>query len=137
VHCSGEYFGAERYVMAEMGGPVVHVIDDDAAVRESFEALLIVSGYAVETYGSAEDYLARAGVAGGCVLLDIHMPGMNGLDLLRELTRRHRRGPVLILTAARDERLRDHALELGAVAFLTKPVTQARLLAALREAIPA
>ena len=120
--------------MAEIGGPVVHVIDDDAAVRESLEALLIVSGYAVETHGSAEDYLARSDVADGCVLLDIHMPGMNGLDLLRNLTRR---GPVLILTASWDERLRDRALELGAVAFLTKPVTQARLLAALREAMSA
>ena len=123
--------------MTEIDGPIVHIIDDDAAVRESLEALLTVLGYSVETYGSAEDYLERSEVNDGCVLLDVHMPGMNGLDLLRELTRRRRRSPVLILTASRDERLRDHALELGAVAFLTKPVTQARLLAALREAISA
>jgi FixJ family two-component response regulator len=123
--------------MTEIDGPIVHIIDDDAAVRESLEALLTVLGYSVETYGSAEDYLERSEVIDGCVLLDVHMPGMNGLDLLRELTRRRRRSPVLILTASRDERLRDHALELGAVAFLTKPVTQARLLAALREAISA
>ena len=123
--------------MAEIDGPIVHIIDDDAAVRESLEALLTVLGYSVETYDSAEDYLERSEVTDGCVLLDVHMPGMNGLDLLRELTRRRRRSPVLILTASRDERLRDHALELGAVAFLTKPVTQARLLAALREAISA
>jgi FixJ family two-component response regulator len=123
--------------MTEIDGPIVHIIDDDAAVRESLEALLTVSGYSVETYGSAEAYLERSEVNDGCVLLDVHMPGMNGLDLLRELTRRRRRSPVLILTASRDERLRDHALELGAVAFLTKPVTQARLLAALREAISA
>ena len=123
--------------MAEIDGPIVHIIDDDAAVRESLEALLTVLGYSVETYGSAEAYLERSEVSDGCVLLDVHMPGMNGLDLLRELARRRRRSPVLILTASRDERLRDHALELGAVAFLTKPVTQARLLAALREAISA
>ena len=123
--------------MTEIDGPIVHIIDDDAAVRELLEALLTVLGYSVETYGSAEDYLERSEVNDGCVLLDVHMPGMNGLDLLRELTRRRRRSPVLILTASRDERLRDHALELGAVAFLTKPVTQARLLAALREAISA
>ena len=123
--------------MAEIDGPIVHIIDDDAAVRESLEALLTVSGYSVETYNSAEDYLEWSEVTDGCVLLDVHMPGMNGLDLLRELTLRRRCSPVLILTASRDERLRDHALELGAVAFLTKPVTQARLLAALREAISA
>ena len=123
--------------MAEIDGPIVHIIDDDAAVRESLEALLTVLGYSVETYGSAEAYLERSEVNDGCVLLDVHMPGMNGLDLLRELARRRRRSPVLILTASRDERLRDHSLELGAVAFLTKPVTQARLLAALREAISA
>jgi FixJ family two-component response regulator len=123
--------------MTEIDGPIVHIIDDDAAVRESLEALLTVLGYSVETYGSAEAYLERSEVNDGCVLLDVHMPGMNGLDLLRELARRRRRSPVLILTASRDERLRDHALELGAVAFLTKPVTQARLLAALREAISA
>ena len=123
--------------MTEIDGPIVHIIDDDAAVRESLEALLTVLGYSVETYGSAEAYLERSEVNDGCVLLDVHMPGMNGLDLLRELARRRRRSPVLILTASRDERLRDHALELGAVAFLTKPVTHARLLAALREAISA
>lgn len=123
--------------MTKIDLPVVHVIDDDAAVRESLDALLTVLGFFVETYDSAEAYLERSEDTCGCVLLDLHMPGMDGLGLLRELVLRRRSLPVLILSAARDERLRDHAIELGAVAFLTKPVTRTRLLAALREVIRA
>jgi FixJ family two-component response regulator len=112
----------------------VHIIDDDSAVRESLEALLVVSGFEVETYGSAEDYLARGDGADGCIVLDIHMPGMGGLDLLQILAGRERRVPVLVLTASREPRLEERALELGASAFLTKPVREATLVAALRTA---
>jgi two-component system response regulator FixJ len=116
------------------GTCIVHVIDDDEAVRESLEALLIVSGFAVETYGSAEEYLAVADAADGCLLLDIHMPGMGGLDLLQELAHRQQRLPVLVLTATRKARLKERALELGAIAVLTKPVPEAALVEALRRA---
>ena len=113
---------------------MVHVIDDDAAVRELLEALLVVSGFEVETYGSAEDYLARGDGMDGCIVLDIHMPGMGGLDLLQILAGRERRVPVLVLTASREPRLEERALELGASAFLTKPVREATLVEALRTA---
>ena len=119
--------------MPEPGG-IVHVIDDDEAVRDSLEALLTVAGYAVITYASAEAYLSHSDWAGGCVLVDIHMPGMHGLDLLQMMARREPPVPVLVLTASREPLLRDRALALGAQAFLTKPVPAAALLAALRAA---
>ena len=112
----------------------VHIIDDDSAVRESLEALLVVSGFEVETYRSAEDYLARGDGMDGCIVLDINMPGMGGLDLLKLLAGREQRIPVLVLTASREPRLEERALELGASAFLTKPVREATLVAALRTA---
>jgi two-component system response regulator FixJ len=113
---------------------MVHIIDDDEAVRESLEAVLVVSGFDVETYGSAEDYLARGDGVDGCIVLDINMPGMGGLDLLRILAGRQRRIPVLVLTASREPRLEERAIELGASAFLIKPVREAALVAALRTA---
>lgn len=116
------------------GGFTVHVIDDDEAVRESLEALLLVSGFEVATYRSAEDYLGRAEDGAGCLLLDVSMPGMSGLDLMRHLARRGRRVPVLVLTASREPRVRSRALALGARAFLTKPVPEAALVAALHAA---
>jgi two-component system response regulator FixJ len=118
--------------MPELGAFMVHVIDDDEAVRESLEALLMVAGFDVTTHESAEAYL-DGGRTGECVLVDVHMPGMGGLELLRVLAGRHPPVPVLVLTASRDPRLRDRALELGARAFLTKPAPEAALLGALNK----
>jgi FixJ family two-component response regulator len=113
---------------------MVHVIDDDEAVRESLEALLVVSGFSVETYQSAEEYLRRGDGGDGCLILDIHMPGMSGLDLLEELARRERRVRVLVLTASSEARLKERALQLGAFTLLTKPVPEGTLIAAIRTA---
>ncbi len=112
-------------------GRLVHIIDDDAAVRELLEALLAVSGFEVETYASAEDYLARGDGAEGCILLDLNMPGMGGLDLLATFAHRERRLPVVVLTASREPRDAERAIELGASAFLTKPVREAALIEAI------
>ncbi len=113
---------------------MVHVVDDDEAVRESLEALLIVAGYDVRSYGSAEDFLARAPDDGGCLLLDVNMPGMSGLDLLERLRASAQRRPVLVLTARRDNDLREQALALGASSFFLKPVPGDALLQALADA---
>ncbi len=118
--------------MTDQRAFTVHVVDDDAAVRESLEALLLVAGYPVEAYASAEAYLQAPDVADGCLLLDIHMPGIGGFGLMQALADRHPPVPVLVLTASRDEHLHRRALELGAHALLTKPVPQAALLAALQ-----
>ncbi len=117
---------------------IVHVIDDDEAVRESLEALLFVAGYDVSIYASAEDFLARAPDDGGCLLLDVNMPGMSGLDLLGRLNGSARRHPVLVLTARRDAELREQALALGAKLFLVKPIPGDALLQAIADAtVPA
>lgn len=118
---------------------VLHVIDDDEAVRESLEALLVASGFEAETYGSAEEFLARSASHDtlcdcGCLLLDINMPGLSGLDLLQYLADRGQVCPAVVLTANPDERLRQRARELGAAAFLTKPVAESDLLRAIADA---
>ena len=115
-------------------GTIVHVIDDDEPVRESLEALLLVAGHDVRTYASAEDFLARAPEDGGCLLVDVNMPGMSGLALLECLCRRERNAPVLVLTARRDEGLREQALGLGATGYLAKPVRGDELLRAIADA---
>lgn len=115
---------------------LVRVVDDDAAVRDSLEALLVVAGYEVATFGSAEEYLAapldNPGDGGcGCILLDLHMPGIGGFGLLEALRGRRARLPVAVLTAAREDALHERARALGARLVLTKPVPQAVLLDAL------
>lgn len=117
------------------GDAIVHVVDDDAAVRESLEALLLVAGFEVATHDSAEAFLERVAAPEGCLLLDLNMPGMSGLELLEKLRRDGVGTPVVILTANRDERLRERACELGAAGFLTKPVTEAALVAAITRAL--
>ena len=108
---------------------LVRVIDDDAAVRESLEALLVVAGYPVVVFGSAEDYLAAPeDSANGCILLDLHMPGLGGIGLMEALGSRRRVPPVVVLTATREIALHERAYALGARAVLTKPVLQATLL---------
>ncbi len=113
---------------------IVHVVDDDEAVRESLEALLFAFGFEAETYGSAEDFLARTRGDGVCLVLDVNMPGMSGLDLLQFLSDQERRTPTIVLTANPDNQLRERARQLGAVAVLTKPVTNTDLLDAIAAA---
>lgn len=113
---------------------VVHVVDDDEAVRESLEALLFVSGFCVTTYVSAEDFLARAPGDGGCLVLDVNMPGTSGLELLERLASMGVRRPVVIMTARQDNGLHDLASSLGAKWILGKPIRRDELLTAIADA---
>ncbi len=115
---------------------VVCIVDDDASLRRSLRNLLMSVGFRVETFQSAELFLESVPRENpGCVVLDLRMPGMSGLDLLRRLAATGSRIPVIILTAHGDDETRRRSLQAGAVAFLEKPFQSAALLAAVRTAL--
>lgn len=116
--------------------PLVSVVDDDESVRESLPDLLRELGYAVQAFASAEEFLASRYVEQTrCLILDIAMPGMSGLDLQRELKQGPHDIPIVFITAHLDETVRPRALELGAVECLFKPFTEGDLIAALDAAL--
>jgi len=122
--------------MSERDGRMVCIVDDDASLRRSLRNLLMSVGFAVETFQSAEAFLKsvdRDKV--GCVVLDLRMAGLSGLDLLRHLVATGSRVPAIILTAHADDETRRRSLEAGAMAFLEKPVRSAVLLDAVRTAL--
>jgi FixJ family two-component response regulator len=116
--------------------PLVSVIDDDVSVRESLPDLLKQLGYSVRAFSSAEEFLAsdRVGEA-RCLILDIAMPGMTGLDLKQELALRGQEIPIIFITAQTDETVRTHLLEQGAVECLFKPFSDTALFEALNAAL--
>lgn len=117
---------------------LVTVVDDDESVRESLPDLLRECGYAVQAFSSAEEFLASGSVAQTkCLILDIVMPGMSGLELQRELTRRRQEVPIVFITAHQSETVRPRVLAQGAVACLYKPFSEAALLGALNVALQA
>ncbi len=118
---------------------LVHVVDDDQAVRDSLAFLLQSAGFAVRTYDSAAAFLAVApGLASGCVLTDVRMPGgMDGLALQRRLAALGRNLAVVVMTGHGDVPIAVEALKAGARDFLEKPFDEDRLLAVVREAMAA
>jgi len=122
--------------MAERKTRVVCVVDDDASLRRSVRNLLSSVGFQVETFASAGEFLESPHRAtAGCLVLDLRMAGMKGLDLLKHLAATGSRVPVIILTAHGDEEARRQSLEAGAVAFLGKPFLSDALLDAVRTAL--
>lgn len=117
---------------------VVHVIDDDDAVRESLALLLQSTGVDARTYGSAADFLDQINdLRVGCVLTDVRMPGIDGLTLQRALQARGSRLPVIVMTGHGDVPLAVEALKTGAADFLEKPFDTDRLLATIQAALDA
>jgi FixJ family two-component response regulator len=119
------------------GRSLVSVVDDDESVRESLPDHLKEFGYAVQTFSSAEAFLASDYVSQTrCLILDIAMPpGMSGPDLQRELSRRGQGIPIVFITAHGDEAIRPRLLEDGAVECLFKPFSEAALLKAVDAAL--
>lgn len=121
------------------GGPTsetIFLIDDDLSVREGLTALIESINLPVRSFGSAADFLTTQPVeAEGCIVLDVNMPGMNGLDLQREMNTAGVPLPVIFLTGHGDIPMTVRALKAGAVHFLTKPVREDDLLAAIRQAL--
>jgi two-component system response regulator FixJ len=115
---------------------LVHVVDDDAAVRDSLAFLLDSAGLAVQTYDSATQFLAAAtGLGAGCVLTDVRMPDLDGLALQRRLTEAGVTLPVIVMTGHGDIPIAVAALKAGAVDFLEKPFDDERLIVAVRAAL--
>ena len=120
--------------------PVLHLVDDEEAVRRSAEMMLVASGHHVASYAGGPALLAAAGpdgrgLAAGCVILDVRMPGMDGLQLMEELTKRGVTLPVVVVTGHGDVPLAVRAMRAGAVDFLEKPYTEERLLEAIQSAL--
>lgn len=117
---------------------LVHVVDDDEAVRDLLGLLLEAAGFAVRTYGSATAFLAAASdQTAGCLVTDVRMPELDGLGLQRRLNARGLRLPVIVMTGHGDVPIAVEALKAGAADFLEKPFDDEQLLAAVRNALAA
>ena len=118
------------------GKTVIHVVDDDAAMRDSLAFLLDVNGFQPQTYESANAFLSAAATgAAGCVISDIRMPGLSGIELVRALKSRGEACPVILITGHGDVALAVEAMKAGAVDFIEKPFDDAALLSAIRAAL--
>ena len=116
--------------------PIVFVVDDDVSVGESLEALISTEGWRAECFASARDFLAhpRAGTP-SCLILDVSLPDLNGLDLQKQLAGERLDMPIIFITGYGDIPMTVRAMRAGAVEFLTKPVAEDALLGAIRHAI--
>lgn len=116
----------------------IAIVDDDEAIREALEGLVELCGYESKLYESAEKYLAdplRSSV--DCLVLDVMMPGLSGLELQERLNREPGKPPIIFMTSYSDERTRMRAMAGGAVAFLTKPADVANLIHFIEKAVRA
>ena len=116
-----------------VGEPLVSIVDDDVSVRRSTRRLLLSSGLRAEAFASAEDFLQSGRMAEtACLLLDVRMPGIDGLELQRRLSETDRIIPIIFLSARASEEEERRALRAGAADFLRKPVSKEALLHAIR-----
>jgi FixJ family two-component response regulator len=120
-----------------MERPLVSVVDDDDSVRESLPDLLKEFGFTVHAFSSAQEFLSSESLRQTkCLILDVVMPGMTGLDLQHELRRGGHEIPVIFISAQKDAAIREQAFRQGAVKFLYKPFSDTALLEALNVAVP-
>jgi len=116
--------------------PIVFVVDDDRSVRDSLRRLITSLGMAVEVFPTAQAFLsAPRGNAPACLVLDVRLPGLSGLDLQRELANANATLPIIFLTGHGDIPMSVRAMKAGAIEFLTKPFREQDLLDAIRHAI--
>lgn len=113
--------------------PLVSIVDDDPSVRRALERLVEAAGYTVETFASAEEFLGSNSTGPtACLILDVHLNGMNGLDLKELLVARGSTVPVIFITAHDDAPTRARVDQSGAAAFLAKPFNRQALIGAIR-----
>ena len=117
-------------------GPMVFVVDDDISVRESLELLIRTEGWRVETFSSAQEFLDRPrAVVPSCLVLDVSLPGLNGLDLQERVAQERTDMPIIFITGYGNVPMTVRAMKAGAVEFLTKPFGDDVLLDAIRHAL--
>ena len=115
---------------------IIYVIDDDEAMRDSLNFLLDSAGFSATLFDNAQSFLdALPGLAFGCVVSDVRMPGIDGIELLKRLKAQRSRFPILIMTGHGDVPLAVEAMKLGAMDFLEKPFEDDRLVAMIESAI--
>lgn len=116
--------------------PTVYIVDDDLSIRESLDALIRFEGWQVETFASAGDFLDRPqAAAAGCLILDIALPGLSGLDLQKRIVAERGHLPIIFITGYGDVPTTVQAMKAGAIEFLTKPFDHGELLRAIGKAI--
>jgi two-component system response regulator FixJ len=116
--------------------PTIFVVDDDAAVRDALKLLLRSVGHAVETFGSAQEFLDAYGEdRAGCLVLDIRMPGMSGLELQQKLNEQHSILPIIFITGHGDVPMAVEAMQAGAVDFIQKPFRDQDLIDRINQAL--
>lgn len=114
----------------------IHIVDDDPAVRDSVRVLLEAHDFVVRAYASGMEFMANGNVdRGGCLLLDVNMPGMSGIDVLQAVRARGSDLPVVLITGLRENLDRIAAARVGALGLLEKPFTEGALLASIRAAL--
>jgi two-component system, LuxR family, response regulator FixJ len=119
-----------------MSGQIIHIVDDDAAVRDSLRFMLEAADLGVRVYESAKALLDRfAELEDGCIITDVRMPGMNGLELVAKLNERGGAHPVIVLTGHADVALAVEAMKAGVIDFIEKPFDEEALLRAVRQAL--
>jgi FixJ family two-component response regulator len=116
---------------------LVTIVDDDESVRRALQRLMKSAGLTADSFGSAEEFLQRGDRETACLILDVRLPGMSGLDLQRELAALNPRIPIIFMSAYGTEEMVERAIEKGAVAFLRKPFNQELLLDDVRLALDA
>ena len=113
----------------------ISIVDDDASIRAALQGLMRSVQIEAEGFGSAEEFLASARAAEtDCLILDLHLPGMNGFELQSRLRTEHSAIPIIFITAHADDISRERALKAGAVEFLSKPVRREPLFQAIQSA---
>ncbi len=116
--------------------PVVHIVEDDEAVRNALSLLMLSAGWQVETYGSAENYITHCPKRDNCcMVLDLQMPGMTGADLLEHMRSEGNDTPVIVITAHPDERMISRIRASGVRAILTKPFEDSHLLSEINKVL--
>jgi FixJ family two-component response regulator len=116
--------------------PIVFVVDDDISVRESLELLIQVSGWQPETFASAQEFLARPrSSVPSCLILDVALPDLNGLDLQKRVAAHRPDMPIIVITGYGDVPMSVQAMKAGAIEFLTKPFDDDVLLSAIEQAL--